>query len=452
VRSRRCVPLLLVLMVVCACLGVAPAWGSAGSSWSTAQHVDGLRLLSGVSCASASFCVAVDSSGNALTWSGKAWSKPTDIDGAEPLTGVSCASASFCVAIDAAGNVLTLNGGHWSAPTSVTGPGDDLTGVSCASASFCVAVDVLGNAFSWNGSAWSAPEEIDPAATPGDVSCPSRSFCVAVDNAGNALTWNGSTWSAPSSIDGVNAFYGVSCTAATFCVAVDGAGHALTWSEGMWRTRTLFSAPDDGYPAGVSCASGSFCSAVALQPATSESTQKTFAWNGREWLTLPLQLTDIQAYPGFVSCVSASFCAAVGGWDALIYRGGGLASPATGKIYFWVDLAAIIDAPGQTPAPEATRPPVIGMTQDGSWFIEDLHWSHWGSPTAVATGTSSASNGIPNIAEGKRIKKPAKVTLSKPGSFQGHRVYRCFALTISSHPAADQHRCLKDHNGYWSFG
>jgi hypothetical protein len=118
-------------------------------------------------------------------------------------------------------------------------------------------------------------------------------------------------------------------------------------------------------------------------------------------------------------------------------------------IYFWGGVAATISAPGQRSAPEFVRPSAIGLFADGSWDVDHLRWTGWGSSVAHATGISSASNGIPNMAEGKRIKSPAKVTLSNPGRFQGREVYRCFALTIPSHPASDQHLCLTRVGSNW---
>ena len=35
------------------------------------------------------------------------------------LSSVSCPSASFCVAVDAGGNALTFNGSSWSAPAKI---------------------------------------------------------------------------------------------------------------------------------------------------------------------------------------------------------------------------------------------------------------------------------------------------------------------------------------------
>jgi hypothetical protein len=56
------------------------------------------------------------------------------------------------------------------------------------------------------------------------------------------------------------------------------------------------------------------------------------------------------------------------------------------------------------------------------------------------------------MAQGKRIKAPAQVTLSNPGRFQGREVYRCFTLTVPSHPAFDQHVCLERAGSGWALG
>ena len=87
------------------------------------------------------------------------------------------------------------------------------------------------------------------------------------------------------------------------------------------------------------------------------------------------------------------------------------------------------------------------MFADGSWVLEKLRWTGWGTKVAHATGISSASNGIPSQAQGKRIKKKAKVTLWHPGTVLGHRVYRCFALTLPKQPNR-MVLCLKNSHGW----
>jgi hypothetical protein len=130
------------------------------------------------------------------------------------------------------------------------------------------------------------------------------------------------------------------------------------------------------------------------------------------------------------------------------------AAAATQPIYFWSSTADAVSVPkGALPQGNARviRPSVIGMLADGSWTIDHLRWSGWGAGVARATGISNASNAIPNAAQGKRIKRPANVTLSDPGRFEGHEVYRCFTLTVPTFPASDERLCLKDRAGYRYF-
>ncbi len=123
-------------------------------------------------------------------------------------------------------------------------------------------------------------------------------------------------------------------------------------------------------------------------------------------------------------------------------------------IFFWPNVAAAVSVPKGAISQgnvRAIRPRVILMHPDGSWDLDHLRWSGWGSATAHATAISSASNGIPNEAAGRRIKHPAQVTLSAPGRFQGHEVYRCFTLAVPAAAAADETLCLTRQGGYVYF-
>jgi hypothetical protein len=108
-------------------------------------------------------------------------------------------------------------------------------------------------------------------------------------------------------------------------------------------------------------------------------------------------------------------------------------------IAFYTNLAGPIG----TGNPLLARPKEVLMFEDGSWVLEDLHWSTWGSKTARAAGISSASNCEPNCADGKRTKLHATLTLSSPGTVLGHRVYRCLQLTVPAYPKSDEHLCIK---------
>jgi hypothetical protein len=285
---------------------VTPNGAGASSGWSGPVSVDNGGMKA-VSCSSASFCVAVDSSGFALTYDGSSWSLPFLIDSGHALRSVSCLSASFCVAGDDNGHALTYDGSSWSAPVNVDVP-NAIQGVSCPRTTWCGAVDSVGREMTYNGSTWSptlavdSPNALDAvscadvvkcgvvdsvgkAAGPGSgtfvpiastlltgVSCPSASFCVALDgtthpgNGGNRYIWNGSAWSAPAMIDspcvltGTCTLGGISCPNASFCVAVDSAGYALIYDGSTWS----YSQIDNSGTAltGVSCPSTSFCVAV----------------------------------------------------------------------------------------------------------------------------------------------------------------------------------------------
>ena len=95
------------------------------------------------------------------------------------------------------------------------------------------------------------------------------------------------------------------------------------------------------------------------------------------------------------------------------------------------------------------KPSTWLMFADGSWVLEKLKWTGWGTKVAHAAGISSASNGIPSQAQGKRIKKKAKVTLWNPGKVLGTRIYRCFALTLPKQ-AYSMTDCLENSHG-WNY-
>ncbi len=284
--------------------------GSSTSGWSTPRQIDPNAAGVYVSCASASFCTAVDSDGYAVAYNGTSWSAPTNVHAGDFLS-VSCASASFCAAVNL-NNVFTFNG-TWSGPTLIDFWGD-LNSVSCASASFCMAVDNFGNTLAYNGASWTMSTSSSGILCHGNilcdlisVSCPSATFCAAVDGAGYALTFDGTSWSAPSEIDNGIPLYSVSCASASFCIAGNAEGGMLTYNDGSW------SAPSDvdsnNAIEAVSCPSTSFCAAGDYEG-------NVFTYNGTSW-SAPYnpKISEIVT----VSCPSASFCVAAGGYGVITY-------------------------------------------------------------------------------------------------------------------------------------
>jgi hypothetical protein len=113
-------------------------------------------------------------------------------------------------------------------------------------------------------------------------------------------------------------------------------------------------------------------------------------------------------------------------------------------IYFFTNTQQPINSSN----PLIIRPKGFLIFQDGSWVLEKLRWTGWGSSVARATGISNSSNDKPDAASGKRIKTWVKVTLSNPGRFQGHEVYRCFTMTVPP-PASSMYLCLGHANGVY---
>jgi hypothetical protein len=158
------------------------------------------------------------------------------------LTGVSCASASLCVAGDSEGDAITSRDpadGPYAWKATQIDRNTSLESVSCRSSSLCVATDFPGNVLatrSPTGSTWKL-EKIDAgrygmAWVPASVSCGSPRLCVEVvgrgaaastDPAGGAHTWS------VENVDrtGYYGFSAVSCANARLCVAVDGSGNAI---------------------------------------------------------------------------------------------------------------------------------------------------------------------------------------------------------------------------------
>jgi hypothetical protein len=113
------------------------------------------------------------------------------------------------------------------------------------------------------------------------------------------------------------------------------------------------------------------------------------------------------------------------------------------QIYFFARPSSPVGGTGfHVYNPLVVRPEGMPLFEDGQWVLEKLKWSGWGSPVATARGLSSSSTGDPNAAEGDRIVTRARVRLSRPGVFRGHRVYRCLRISVPP-PASYPPGCLQ---------
>jgi hypothetical protein len=326
-RARGGLSVLLVL----AGLLLLPSSALASLSWSAPQLIDeaspsGGIGLTGISCASPTFCAAIDEDGNVLTSTNPtggtaAWSKG-NIDGDRMLFSVSCPSAGFCAVI----GVNELGGASAFTSTNPTSAGSWHSAegvwadeaVSCPTSSFCAASGFGEISTSTNptGSAGAWIEGTSVSGFLPGISCPSAGFCAAAninpvgvwtstDPTGGTAAWLG-TELATSSLSAI------ACPSRSFCavgdvsnnihVSADPTGGATTWQLGGTDPES-----SKGFGiTGIACPTVSFCTAVddtghALESA--DPTGGAAAWTVTA-IDAPHSLTD-------VSCPVAWFCAAV---------------------------------------------------------------------------------------------------------------------------------------------
>jgi hypothetical protein len=367
--------------------GAATATGPASARW-VRQHVP---LPAGgksgganaVSCPSASDCVLAgdystsDSpTGQGLplaeAWNGHAWSPesvPTPAGGQfVELEGLSCASATRCVAVGEYektglnGSMIAevRNGSTWSAQTSFPLPsggteGQFLQGVWCVTASNCTAVGTYYTASDgrhpvaehWNGHAWSPEAVPDPGKSQNSyltgIACLSAGSCLATgyyfttgtNGVGKpfAARWNGHTWALlstplPAAATNGGALESLSCPSASDCTAVGSYFNKKTegsydlaehWNGSTWAIQpapspATKSQVEDGLD-GVSCLSASRCTAVGFAddyaPLTHVRPLAEY-WNGSTWTVQQTAQPQADQGLGSVVCLSAGGCTAVG--------------------------------------------------------------------------------------------------------------------------------------------
>ncbi len=203
-------------------------WSSEDMPLPTAETRIQSVTLSGVSCTSPVFCMAVGdysygvraqpSPGRrvrtlAEAWNGQGWRIVPPVNPAtlSTLKAVSCRSPRLCVAVGTRGTQFTLverwTGAHWQVQTSPnpsTVGYSTLDAVACPSTHVCEAVgtyDIGASlvAEAWRTDRWSLQRMPRPGTTVSSpaISCPSTDACVAVGMADArpfSQTWNGRTW------------------------------------------------------------------------------------------------------------------------------------------------------------------------------------------------------------------------------------------------------------------
>jgi hypothetical protein len=369
------------MMIVCASacglavMGVAaaaPSPAAVGWKLQSTPDVRGaeFNFLDAVSCPSVSACVAVGNSRQSLShhdqglaerWTGTRWvlqSSPNPAGKAIDLNGVSCPSASNCVAVgfeETSTSTVTLaerwTGGHWAIQPTPNPPGalqSFLYGVSCSSAAACTGigyeVTASGHAVPlaerWNGQHWviqamPAPRGAQDT-TPTAVSCPSANACTAAGGYRNsknqrftlAERWNGKHWAIQPTpnVAGVptTELTAVSCHSLTSCTA---SGQFLTasshtgaliehWNGTKWLIQALPHVAGDSVLAAVSCPAAAVCTAVGwTTKGVAQTPILAEHWNGAHWVVQPApDPPGDEGTVAAVSCATSATCTAVGSY------------------------------------------------------------------------------------------------------------------------------------------
>jgi hypothetical protein len=339
----------------------------ASNAPATITHLD----LSGVSCASATFCAAVgerDETGSpsnvlplAEIWNGARWRRtavsiPKGWSQGD-LDSVSCTSPAYCVAVGTYGGngisyamAQTWNGRAWTVTVLPQLPHSHVLAdsVSCGAPRHCatsmasrpmppgnrVFVDVLSGT-TWHVHAMSLPKDVE-LALPSAISCASATYCVLTgeyyrqDGAGAAFaTWNGQRL-APMTASAYPAyFWSLSCPSTTHCAAAGELFGGLTdWGYVGVRNGGTWIAARVAQPRaivvtdliGVSCAAPNRCLAVGYlrdrQPVNGTYPDRATAvfYNGKTWtrLNVPFPAGSRDTAFQSVSCLSVTRCVAVG--------------------------------------------------------------------------------------------------------------------------------------------
>jgi hypothetical protein len=368
-RSWRIVSVLLV-GVVLAQLSVGTSVAAASAVRNSINPYQSTSSFAGVSCTSATFCMAVGSvtirntsQSLAEEWQGTSWTTTTipqvtsgNSAVEQSLLGVDCLSASFCIAVGTDyGNAVSdvWNGRVWTNTATASVSNDPaLYSVSCASDEQCIAVGLFDPSGGGPGQPliedWDVSEgwRVGTVASPStqlsslaSVSCTASNFCMAAGSYYDNTTLQyiaftefsvGTAWelsfpplhsAVPSSVT----LSGVSCTSSTSCVSVGAISNnaaqirdvSYSWNGTLWTT---LATPQPGTAEdmleSVSCEGGTDLNCEAVGQSSSDypagSQDVAVFWNGSSWSVRPSPSPQTNQTLAGVSCVSTSDCEAVG--------------------------------------------------------------------------------------------------------------------------------------------
>ncbi len=305
--------------------------GDGDATWNTITTF-GSTQVTAVSCGSSSDCVAV-AVGNFLVTdnSGATWTAVNFPIAGVTFYGLSCPTATDCVAVGLAGSTplaySSADGGNtWTAGSLPSIP-YGLSGVSCLDALHCFgwgpaeAVQTSDGGHTWT-------QVSQPAgAIPVDISCPTAQHCVAAGSGGGALvtTDAGAVWTAVPLPSGASIVGGVDCPTDSVCYAPatdqqqTETGAIIESSNGgdSWSVEPMPTGTDR--PSQVSCVTQTECVAVGNSSDPVVATSDGLTWTAQPLPQFPYVSDAIGAYVfgGLgVSCVAGTLCVVVGADEA----------------------------------------------------------------------------------------------------------------------------------------
>ncbi len=237
--------------------------------------------IDAVSCVSETNCFAGDEFGAGVSSTAPAagrWRRAH----APGLLDVTCADASLCLGLTQGGPLAISRApatGRWH--NAVVKGSSDVLGLACPTSTECVAIDDAGKILSsadpgGGAGAWRALNfgigvygSEDEPGNSGDIVCPSASLCVTGNN-GEILVsqhplGSSTAWRATNGLDDEsNSVAGISCPSTAFCMALDaeedGGGQVLVSSAPSSNAHGWISSMWPATNLGpVACASSTLC-------------------------------------------------------------------------------------------------------------------------------------------------------------------------------------------------
>jgi putative hemolysin len=364
---HRITPAFLIAAGVVAVAACTPPAASAPPPTASSGPPSPYVVLTGVSCTSARYCMAVGTEAAqgrtvpvAEAWDGRRWlgqrvPGPTgSVALASQLDAVSCSGPSRCVAVGTSHTASSdvafadfWNGTRWRLlPLSYPAGSTDLIGVSCRD-SMCLLTGLylsggqeLPLAFELDGTAW---RRLTPAIPPGQagvglagVWCTTPSACMVVGSydqaqgqgqgsANLAEEWDGLRWrvlrtASPAGTGNGPGLVAVACPITVLCLAVGsyndisrpGREFAVReiWQHGRWQMVHL-PGPQKSTPAAVACPSSSNCITVGGSTGLADGRPGAEQWTGGSLRYLPVPYPQAGTLTA-ISCAGPRVCMAVG--------------------------------------------------------------------------------------------------------------------------------------------